>query len=141
MSHFSVAVFTDEGTTVEDLLEPFYEGIEVDKYIVLTKKEIIQRGKEHIKFLMKMYKEYMKDKTAYRRKNFNNIAHLRFIKKVPSMKKWNNDKIYKYETRYYEEDEIAEDGGIWSTYNPDSKWDWYEIGRKMERNADNRRFK
>ncbi len=56
MSHFSVAVFTDENTTVEDLLEPFYEGIEVEKYI---------------------------------------------------------------------------DGGIYSTYNPKSKWDWYGVGRQM----------
>lgn len=49
MSHFSVAVFTDENTTVEDLLEPFYEGIEVEPYIALTKEQIIQRGKRKIK--------------------------------------------------------------------------------------------
>jgi len=131
MSHFSVAVFTDENTTVEELLEPFYEGIEVEKYIALTREDIIQRGKRRINHLKKMYKTYMKDKRKYRRENFRNIEHLRFIKKVPIMAKWNNDKIYKYETRFYEKDEIAENGGIYSTYNPISKWDWYEIGRKM----------
>ena len=51
MSHFSVAVFTDEDTTVDDLLEPFYEGLEVEKYIALTKEDVIKRGKELIKRL------------------------------------------------------------------------------------------
>lgn len=131
MSHFSVAVFTDENTTVEDLLEPFYEGIEVEKYVALTKEDVIQRGKDRINYLKKLYKEYMKDKRKYRREHFKNIGHLRFIKKVPQIAKWNNERIYKYETRFYQEEEISEDGGIYSTYNPKSKWDWYEIGRKM----------
>lgn len=128
MSHFSVAVFTDENTTVEDLLEPFYEGIEVEKYVALTKKDVIKRGKDRIDYAKKLYKEYMKDKKKYRREHFNNIGHLRFIKKVPQIAKWNNERIYKYETRFYQEEEISEDGGIYSTYNPKS---WYEIGRKM----------
>lgn len=131
MSHFSVAVFTDEYTTVEDLLEPFYENLEFEKYIALTKKEVIKRGKDEINHLKKLYKEYMKDKRKYRRENFQNIAHLRFIKKVPMMAKWSKEKIYKYATRFYEKEEIAEDGGVYSTYNPNAKWDWYEIGRKM----------
>ncbi len=131
MSHFSVAVFTDENTTVEDLLEPFYEGVEVEKYIALTKEDIIKRGKDRINYLKKLYKKYMEDKKSYRRAHFKNINHLRFVKKIPSMVKWNNEKIYKYETRFYGKDEISEDGGIYSTYNPKSKWDWYEIGRKM----------
>lgn len=129
MSHYSVAVFTDENTTVEELLEPFDENIEVERYISMTKEEIIKQGKERIRFFKKMYKEYMKDKRAYRRKHFKNIQHLRFVKKIPSMLKWNNEKIYKYQTKFYDEDEFSEDGGIYSTYNSDSKWDWYEIGR------------
>lgn len=131
MSHFSVAVFTDENTTVEDLLEPFYEGREVEKYIALTKEDIIKRGKNRINYFKKLYKEYMKDKRKYRKENFKNIEHLRFIKKVPIMAKWSKEKIYKYETRFYEKEEISEDGGIYSTYNSDAKWDWYQIGRKM----------
>ena len=128
MSHFSVAVFTDEYTTVEDLLEPFDEGMEVEKYIALSKKDVIKREKEHIKILRKIYKEYMKDKRKYRREHINNINHLRFIKTVPSITKWNDEKIYKHAIKYYDEEEISKDGGIYSTYNPNSKWDWYEIG-------------
>lgn len=132
MSHFSVAVFTDENVTIEDLLEPYYEGIEVEKYIAMTKEEVIQREKERIKYLKKLYKEYMKDKRKYRREHFKNINHLRFIKKVPSMAKWNNEKVYKYAIRYYDEEEISEEGGIYSTYNPNSKWDWYKIGGRWD---------
>lgn len=135
MSHFSVAVFTDENTTVEELLEPFYEGIEVERYVALTKEDLIQRGKNTIDYAKKLYKEYMKDKRKYRREHFTNIAHLRFIKKALQMAKWSDEKIYKYETRFYEKEEISEDGGLYSTYNPDSKWDWYEIGRKMVKYA------
>lgn len=131
MSHFSVAVFTDENTTVEDLLEPFYEGMEVDPYIAMTKEEVIKNGKDRINYLKKLYKEYMKDKRKYRREHFRNIKHLRFIKKVPIMAKWSNERIYKYETRFCNKEEISEDGGVYSTYNPNSKWDWYEIGWKM----------
>ena len=115
MSHFSVAVFTDEDTTVDDLLEPFYEGLEVEKYIALTKEDVIKRGKELIRRLQKIYKEYRKDKTAYRRKYSKNIAHLRFIKRIPIIAKWKNDRIYKEEIKYYEPDELPaqyEDGGI-----------------------------
>lgn len=138
MSHFSVAVFTDENTSVDELLEPFYEGLKVKRYIALTKEDVINDGKEKIKYINKLYKEYMKDKRAYRRKNFRNIEHLRYIKKAPLMKKWNKEKIYKHEIELYSKEEISEDGGIYATYNPNSKWDWYEIGRKMEKDANYR---
>ena len=129
MSHFSVAVFTDENTTVEDLLENFDENLEVEEYVAMTKKDLIARGKEKIKYFKKLYKIYRKDKTKYRREHFKNIEHLKFIKRVPLMAKWSNEKIYKYETRFYEKERISEDGGLLSTYNPNSKGDWYEIGR------------
>ena len=135
MSHFSVAVFTDEYTSVEDLLNRYDESLVVDKYMIHTKKELINRGKTEIKHLRNIYKEYRKDKTKYRRKVKNNTKHLRFIKKIPSMLKWNDERIYKFATRFYSEDDLDKEGNAYSTYNPESKWDWYEIGRKMERNA------
>ena len=131
MSHFSVAVFTDESTNVEDLLEPFYEGLEVEKYIALTKQDVINRGKNKINNLKKLYKKYLKDKRKYRRDKFKNIEHLRLMKKVPVMAKWSKERIYKNEIRFYKKEQISEDGGIYSTYNQNAKWDWYKIGRKM----------
>lgn len=133
MSHFSVAVFTDENTTVEDLLEPFCEDIKVEKYIAYTKEQVIENGKKEIKSLKSTYKKYMNNKRAFRRNFKNNVSYLRFIKKVPLMLKWDDERIYKFALRYYSSDKISEDGGIYSTYNPNSKWDWYTIGRKMEK--------
>ena len=129
MSHFSVSVFTYKYTNVEDLLEPFDENIEVEKYVAISKETIIKKEKENINYLKKLYRMYMKDKKKYRREHLKNINHLRFIKKVPSMAKWNNEKIYKYAIRFFEKEDISEDGGVYSTYNPNSKWDWYVIGR------------
>lgn len=132
MSHYSVAVFTDEDTTVEELLEPFDESIEVEKYIFMTKEELIKQGKEDIKFLLSMYKKYIKDKRKYRREHQKDIEHLRFIKKVPYMKKWDKEKIYKFAIRLYDKEKISNDGGIYSTYNPNSKWDCYEEGGRWK---------
>ena len=95
MSHFSVAVFTDEDTTVEDLLEPYWEGLEVEKYVYKTKKELIEYGKGEKRYFLKVFRRYMKDKKRFRREHKNNIDYLRFVKKIPLMKKWDNEKIYK----------------------------------------------
>lgn len=139
MSHFPVAVFTDENTSVEELLEPFYENRDVEKYVAITKQDLIEQGKMLIRYQKKLYKKYMQDKRAYRRENVNDIEHLRMIKKVPAMLKWDDEKIYKYEIKSYKKEEISEDGGIYSTYNLNSKWSWYRIGRYMEGNAYSRK--
>lgn len=130
MSHYVVAVFMDEKTTIEDLLEPFDENIEVEKYVYRTKKEQIDYGKEEIKYNLKMYKEYMKDKKKFRREH--RLQCVRFVKKIPRMKKWDDEKIYKYSIRYYSSDEIGKNGEIYSTYNKDAKWDWYDIGGRWK---------
>lgn len=132
MSHFSVAVFTDEDTTVEDLLEPYWEGLEVEKYVYKTKKELIEYGKGEIRYFLKVFRRYMKDKKRFRREHKNNINYLRFVKKIPLMKKWDNEKIYKFSIRYYSPEDIGENGEVYSTYNQNSKWDWYEVGGRWK---------
>ena len=132
MSHFSVAVFTDENTTVEDLLEPYDEGLEVEKYVYMTRNDFIERGKKEIKYLLEVFGDYMKNKKKFRREHKNNIKYIRFVKKIPRMKRWNKEKIYKFSTRYYSPDEIDKVGCVYSTYNPNSKWDWYLIGGRWK---------
>lgn len=43
MSHFSVWVFTESGTETEidDLLSPYYEGVEVEPYIDRRREDIV----------------------------------------------------------------------------------------------------
>lgn len=128
MSHFSVAVFTDENTTVEDLLEPYWENLIVDKYVCMTKEELIDSGRSHIRQYMRVFKEYMKDKKAFRRKYKNDLKHLRFVKKIPLMKKWDKERIYKFMISDCSKEDISEDGGLYSDFNPKARWDWFSIG-------------
>ena len=45
MSHFTVAVITEDIGRLEELLEPYYEGREVEPYIDMTKQELIDEHK------------------------------------------------------------------------------------------------
>lgn len=126
MSHYVVAVFTDEKTTVEDLLEPFDENIEVEKYVYRTKKEQIKYGKKEIKGNLRIYNKYLKNKSKFRREHTD--EYMKFVRKIPYMKKWDDEKIYKYSIRNYSPENIGKNGEIYSTYNKDAKWDWYAIG-------------
>ena len=46
MSHYAVAVITNDQTSVDELLAPYDEGIEVAPYICRTKKQIIKAANE-----------------------------------------------------------------------------------------------
>lgn len=91
MSHFVVAVFHEPDQDIEALLEPYYEGLEVESYIWKTKQEAIDYVREY-------YKD-VEDKSD--EECWEMIA---------------------------EDEETDAEGNIYTTYNPDSKWDWFEIG-------------
>lgn len=43
-----------------------------------------------------------------------------------------DEEIYQHELQYYDEDMIDPDtGAVYSTYNPDSKWDWWSVGGRF----------
>lgn len=131
MSHFTVAVFTEpNGKTVEELLAPFDENIEMDRYVANTKEQLIEKGRKEIKEYATKgnYAEYLKDPSKYE-EGCKNEAHLNYIKNVFPLKlKWTDEEIYQDQIKYYEEDEIGIEGEVYSTYNPNSEWDWYQIG-------------
>lgn len=92
MSHFTVAVFHKNNQSVDDLLAPYYEGLEVEPYIWKTREEAIEYAKQ-------WYPDYCKDKS--------------------------DEECWKM---LAEDSKTDEEGNIYSTYNPDSKWDWYSFG-------------
>ena len=125
MSHYSVAVITETGydDEVMDLLEPFDENKEVETYIYRTKETIIQEGKE------------CKEATIERIKNVEDkdklIKYLidpnyQFIRNILSAE--TDEDFYAIEIDGIDEEWIDKYGNELSTYNPDSKWDWWEIG-------------
>lgn len=130
MSHYSVLVFTDEDTSVEELLAPYDENIRVAPYILYTKEQLIEKEKKEIKeYKNTRYAEFLKDPKGYKERNKHNPDHLNYIENEFRKKLyWTNARIYKEAISYYDPKDITEDGSVLSTYNPNSKWDWYVEG-------------
>ena len=110
MSHFTVAVITDSIEKLESMLAPYNENIEVKPYIDKTKEEIINEAKERQQRALKR-KEDGKELDKY---------DLEYINAKT------DEELYKCDI--YDDDEYDENGNHLTTYNPDSKWDWYSIG-------------
>ena len=130
MSHYSVLVFTDEDTSVEELLAPYDENIRVAPYVLYTKEQLIEKEKKEIKeYKNTCYAEFLKDPEGYKERNKHNPNHLNYIENEFRKKLyWTNARIYKEAISYYDPKDITEDGSVLSTYNPNSKWDWYVEG-------------
>ena len=91
MSHFSVAVFHEEGQSIEKLLAPYDEEIEYAPYLRYTRKEAIAHARKNY--------SYMPDKS--------------------------DDECFEFVADWYI---LGRDGNLYTTYNPNAKWDWWEIG-------------
>lgn len=134
MSHFAVAVFTEQnGATVDELLAPYYEGIEYEPYIYLTKEEAIAKVRKDIEdYKNGTYAKYLLDPQKYEEEHKGKEQHINYLKnEFPKRLTWTDEECYQYEARYYEEDMIDEEGNLLSTYNPKSKWDWYSVGGRF----------
>lgn len=103
MSHFIGLVF---GGDVHSLLEPYDEGLRVEPYIELTKEQAIQKAKEDVEWILE-------------HPNNPSIDVARSIK--------TDEQFYKFAQRFGVE-KIDEDGNFLTTYNPNSKWDWWVVG-------------
>lgn len=133
MSHFAVAVFTDGTKSIEELLAPYYEGIECEPYIEYTKEQVITKVRKDIEdYKNGTYAEYLKNPEEYAEKYGSNEGHIDYLRNTfPEMLSWTDEQCYEHQKRYYDEDMIDEDGNLLSTYNPKSKWDWYSIGGRF----------
>lgn len=49
----------------------------------------------------------------------------------PLKLKWSDEEIYQNAIKYQNDEDIRENGELYSTYNPNSKWDWYDIGGRF----------
>lgn len=117
MSHYSVAVITDGSTTVEELLAPYDENIRVDPYINRTKEQMIREAKKHAQKILKRISEG---------KTIEEIGKEYASKYLNAQ----TDEDF-YNAERYADCEYDEDGNELTTYNPDSKWDWYSIGGRF----------
>ncbi len=129
MSHYTVAVFTKSANdSIDDLLAPYFEELMVEPYVSQTKAQIIQCERDRMQNAFNgPYAEWQRDPFRYEKAS-NNPQHIEYLKTLPALMRQSDEQIYRAAIREYEADVISEDGGILSTRNPQSKWDWYEVG-------------
>ena len=117
MSHFVGLCFGDNW---ENDLEQYYEGLEVEPYIHRTKEEAIEKAKkdyaENYKYAVKKLES---DTLTPEDRDYYTIV----VSKGCSLtdeEAWEEVQNWGYK--------IDDEGNLLTTYNPDSKWDWYSIG-------------
>jgi len=145
MTHFigAVVVPLAYANDVEDYLEKaldkFDENKEVPRYIESTKEKIIADSRARVEQIKEnSYARFLKDPEEYAKSIFN-PAHLEYLKnEFPEKLLWTDEQHYQSSIQYEEEENISEDGGLYSTYNPNSKWDWWDIGGRWKTQYQNR---
>lgn len=109
MSHFVGIVFLDPESNLNNVLEPYWEGLEVPPYVSETREEVLSRIKKHLS-------------------EFNNTENEDF--RILSIKLMQGTASDEELLEWYKRQgvNLDEEGNELTTYNPDSKWDWYSVG-------------
>ena len=140
MSHFSVlAIERKNGKKdIYDMMAPYDENLEVEPRIYKTKQELIEEEKDHLHNIINndMIKEYLKDPDAFKAKH-SGLGEKYRIEWVEN----ELDRYYKFtagsytDEDYYQAaiededpDKFDKDGNLMTTYNEDSKYDYYGEG-------------
>lgn len=117
MSHFVGLCF---GSYWDTDLEQYSENLEVEAYVDRTKEEAINDVQRHQR------KRYLDAVKALQTPNLNShsmVFYQKIVDQGPSISKedaWKEVLSWGYE--------LDEDENLISTYNPNSKWDWYCVG-------------
>lgn len=124
MSHFTVMVI---GENPEKQLAPFDESLDVPRYVKYTKQELIDNWKKRTEdYKNGTYAKFLLNPEKYKRECSNN-AHVKYLEEeFPKQLTWTDEEIYNYAIQDYED--VGEEGEVYSTNNPNSKWDWYVLG-------------
>lgn len=129
MSHFTVLITNTDKRTVEDQLAPFDENREMPLHTRYTKEQLIENSKKEVEdYKNGTYAKYLKDPEAYRA-DCSNPRHLEYVEvEFPKKLTFTDEEHYAEAIKYYEADDLDENGGYQTTYNDYSKWDWYQVG-------------
>lgn len=115
MSHFTVLVITDSSSNPEALLEPFSEDIEVPEY---KREDVSDEDKQRF---IELY-------TNEQNESYVKIS----AEEAQANKLLSFDELYEKKGKDWNGGTWKKDAeGIWgeyTTYNPKSKWDWYQLG-------------
>ena len=121
MSHFVGLCFGDNW---ENNLDAYDENLEVEEYIVHTKDEAIDIVKRNHAQAYESALEYLRkpDVTESSKKYYESIVDKGLF--ISYEDAWKEIEDWGYE--------IDENENLMSTYNPESKWDWYSVGGRWD---------
>ncbi len=122
MSHFSTLVICKSPSDIDDLLAKYNENMGVEPYIAETKAELIERAKEY-----RRQAELKKAVGAEENDWVNRFIDCK-----------TDEELYNTIIEGDDEEDYDEEGNRLSTYNPLSKWDWYEIGGRWSDSLKNK---
>jgi len=119
MSHFSLAVISREESDIDEILEPFFEGLEMEPYVSKTKRQLVKDARDYYNMI---YNERFSKKEEVTE---NEKEELYNLKKIMNM---TDSELYEHEKAKFDDEDFDREGNLLSTYNPKSKYDWYKIG-------------
>lgn len=113
-------------------LAKFDEGKEVEYWV--SREETIAAARKKIEeYRDGTYAEYISDPETYAA-GVTNEHHLRYLAdEFPKRLKWTDDEVYAHAIQGEDPENIAVNGDVRHTYNPDSQWDWWTIGGRWEK--------
>jgi hypothetical protein len=121
MSHYCVGVIINNTNNIEadieKILAPYDENLEVEPYIYKTKAELIQQAKN---YKLRIQREIEED-----------VDHTITEYEQSYLNAQTDEDFYNLEHEYY--NTYNENGDELSTYNPQSKWDWWVIGGRWSK--------
>ena len=125
MSHYTVAVITrtdpSQSMELENLLAPFDENIETEPYIYRTREQIVNDAKE----IKEGWIERLTQKDISKEDLIAYLTEPRYKSVRELLNAETDEDFYNHEVS---ESMVGENGNEYSTYNPNSKWDWWEVG-------------
>lgn len=145
MSHYMVMVICRKGSgdDVESLLAPYDENLEVAPYVRYTKAQLIAEEIERINAARRSHRAALaaESEEAYfelvrnsDERYYNNYSYAKndIPEKILTVDVNDEEAVYGLLREEREDETFDEDGNYISTYNPNSKWDWYEIGGRWD---------
>jgi len=144
MSHFSVAVITKERpseTMLENILEKYSENLRVEPYVFETQQQYLEKERKHLEDYKNSgcYAEYIENPVLYEQKYGDRKEHMEYVKNFMEQHYNVTDEelIARRNSQYahYDDADVSEygeyldkDGNLITTYNSNSKWDWWVVG-------------
>ena len=124
MSHFTLLVIGDD---IKTQMAPFDENLETPG--VITTEELIAKSRKEVEdYRIGRYAEFIENPEEYKKSAFN-PNHIKYIEEeFPLKLEWTDEQHLKSVHEWYEPEDINKDGSVNTTYNINSKWDWYQLG-------------